>query len=225
MAAQGARDSRSGGKPPRGFQGRRPQQARSRRTRQKLVEAAAALFEEHGYDETTTAAIARRARVAVGTLYGYFPDKRALLLEIMRATVEQMAELVLERLDPDLWQEVDPRTSLRSLIHTIFTTRELRPGLQRIVWERFFKDDEVREALESIEARLRDAVKGLLVSLAERGIGGVRDPDSAAFVIHTSVEWTASRLMLGGASDAEVAAAVETTTDMIAGLILGPAPA
>lgn len=220
MAGQGARRTEN---PPRGS--RRPQQARSRRTRQKLVEAAAELFEEHGYDETTTAAIARRARVAVGTVYGYFPDKRAILLEIVHATVEQMAQLVLERLDPALWRHADPRASLRELIHTIFTTRELRPGLQRIVWERFFKDDEVRKALESIESRLRDAVETLLVSLAEWGMGRVRDTESAAYVIHTSVEWTASRLMLGGASDAEVAAAVETTTDMIAGLILGPAPA
>jgi AcrR family transcriptional regulator len=189
------------------------------------VDAAGELFEQHGYDETTTAAIARRARVAVGTVYGYFPDKRAILLEIVHATVEQMAELVLARLDPELWRDADPRESLRSLIHTIFTTRELRPGLQRIVWERFFKDDEVRAALESIESRLREAVCVLLVHLEEWGLGRVRDPESAAFVIHTSVEWTASRLMLGGASDGEVEAAVQTTADMIAALILGPAPA
>ncbi len=206
-------------KPPRGGP-RRPQQARSRRTRKALVEAAGALFEERGYDETTTAEIARRAGVAVGTVYGYFPDKRAILMEILHDTVAQIADLVLERLEPERWRDADPRRSLRDLIHTLFTTRRLRPGLQRIVWERFFKDDQVREALEAIEAPIFLAVKNLVLHLEEWGVGGVRDPDSAAFVIHTSVEWTASRLMLGGADEAEVEAAVETTTDMIAGLIL-----
>jgi AcrR family transcriptional regulator len=199
---------------------RRPQQARSRRTRRALVEAAAAVFEERGYDETNTAEIARRAGVAVGTVYGYFPDKRAILLEIVHETVEQMAQMVLQRLDPELWREADLRGSIRDLIHTIFTTRELRPGLQRIVWERFFKDAEVRAALEAIEARILAAIRTLVLVLEEWGVGGVRDPDSAAFVIHTSVEWIGSRLILGGAGDADVVAAVETTTDMIAGLIL-----
>jgi AcrR family transcriptional regulator len=188
-----------------------------------LVEAAAASFEERGYDETTTAEIARRAGVAVGTVYGYFPDKRAILLEIVHDTVAQVVEMILERLEPEHWQGDDLRGSIRDLIHTIFTTRRLRPGLQRIVWERYFKDSEVREALEMIEARVMAAVKQLLLHLEAIGAGRVRDPDAAAYVIHTSVEWTASRLILGGESEAVVGAAVETTTDMIAGLILRPA--
>ena len=40
------------------------------------------------------------------------------------------------------------------------------------------------------------------------------DPHAAAFVIHTSVEWTASRLVLGDA-DVPHAAAVEAATDMV----------
>jgi AcrR family transcriptional regulator len=209
-------------RPPGGGQ-RRPQQARSRLTRQRLVEAAVSTFEEKGYDETTTAEIARRAGVAVGTVYGYFPDKRAILLEIVNDTVAQVAALILQRLDPQRWRADDLRGSIRELIHTIFTTRRLRPGLQRIVWERYFKDAEVREALEAIETRLMAAVKNLVLHLESIDAGRVRDPDAAAYVIHTSVEWTASRLILGGASEAKVEAAVETTTDMIAGLILRPA--
>ena len=47
-----------------------PQQARSRRTRERVLEAAVACFEDRGYDETTTAMIATRAGIGVGTLYG-----------------------------------------------------------------------------------------------------------------------------------------------------------
>ena len=199
---------------------RTPQQARSRRTRQRILEAAAAAFEERGYDETTTAEIARRARVAVGTLYGWFPDKRAILLEILRETVEQMGEEIVGGLEPERWDAADPRASVRALIEKSFKTRRLRPGVQRILWERFFKDSEVRRAMEAIEDRVRGAIERLLRHLAESGRARVADPATAAFVIHTSVEWTAARLILGGAPEASVDAAVETVTDMIARMIL-----
>ena len=206
-------------KSPRGSP-RTPQQARSRRTRRRLVEAAAAAFEERGYDETTTTEIARRAGVAVGTVYGYFPDKRAILLEILHETVEQMAGEIAAGLDPARWDAGDLRAPLRALIEAVFKTRRLRPGLQRILWERFFKDDEVRAAMEAIEARVQDAIETLLWHLNARGLGFAEDPPMAAFVIQTSVQWTASRMMLGGMPDERVDAAVDTVSEMIARLIL-----
>jgi len=206
-------------KSPRGLP-RTPQQARSRRTRRRLLEAAAAAFEERGYDETTTTEIARRAGVAVGTVYGYFPDKRALLLEILHETVEQMAGEIVAGLDPVRWGAGDLRTPLRALIEAVFKTRRLRPGLQRILWERFFKDDEVRAAMEAIEARVQDAIETLLWDLNARGLVAASDPPMAAFVIQTSVQWTASRMMLGGMPDERVDAAVDTVSEMIARLIL-----
>ncbi len=209
----------SQGYPPSGTS-RRPQQARSRRTRQRILEAAAEAFEERGYDETTTAEIARRARVAVGTVYGYFQDKREILLEILHATVEEIADRIVGGLDPALWRETDPRQSVRGLIELSFKTRRLQPGLQRILWERFFKDPAVRAAMEAIESRVKQAVETLIAHLEEEGRARLVDPSAAAFVIHTSVEWIAARLLLGGAPDAEVDAAVDVTSEMVSRLIL-----
>jgi AcrR family transcriptional regulator len=185
-----------------------------------LVEAATNAFEERGYDETTTAEIARRAGVSVGSVYGYFPDKRAILLEIVHETVEQMSDRIVAELDPARWQGSDLRDSVRALIDTVFKTRLLRPGLQRILWERFFKDPEVRATVEAIETRGRTAIAALLEHLNATGRARVSDPDTAAFVIHTSVEWTGARLMLGGAPDAQLDAAVDSMSEMISRLIL-----
>jgi AcrR family transcriptional regulator len=190
-----------------------------------VLEAATAAFEERGYDETTTAEIARRARVAVGSVYGYFPDKRAILLEILHETVAQMAGQIVSELDPERWRDADLRQSVRKLIETIFKTRRLRPGVQRILWERFFKDAEVRRAMEAIEVRVQGAIEELLASLRADGRVQARNPASAAFVIQTAVQWTAARLMLGGASETEVDAAVDTVSEMISGLMLGGATA
>jgi AcrR family transcriptional regulator len=49
------------------------------------MEAALAVFHEHGYEGTTIPAIAERAGVAQGTLYNYFPSKEKLLFACARA--------------------------------------------------------------------------------------------------------------------------------------------
>ena len=199
---------------PRGI--RTPQQARSRRTREKVLDAALACFEELGYDETTTAAIAKRARVAVGTLYGYFSDKRDVLLEVLDRTLVEVAHRVIHGLDPSLWRAGDLREGVRRLIDAVFHARTVSPGIQRIIWERYFKDPEFRRAVEAIEARVLRAIERLLGALAAEGRLRVDDIGTAAFLIHTSTEWSAARLMLGESDPRRVDAAVEATTDMIA---------
>jgi AcrR family transcriptional regulator len=54
-------------------------QARSRRTVERLLRAADALFVERGIAEVGVAELAARAGVAVGTFYGRFADKEAFL--------------------------------------------------------------------------------------------------------------------------------------------------
>lgn len=58
---------------------RQPVQERSAARVERMLDAAAALLDEVGHDGTTTSTIARRARVSVGSLYQFFPDRRALL--------------------------------------------------------------------------------------------------------------------------------------------------
>jgi AcrR family transcriptional regulator len=49
------------------------------RTRQRILAAAFALFEERGYDDTTTAQIAAAAGVSEMTLFRHFPSKDRLI--------------------------------------------------------------------------------------------------------------------------------------------------
>ena len=100
---------------------RPPQQARSRRTRQKLIESAVGCFERHGFEETTTAMIAAEAGVAVGTVYNYFTDKREIILELFDRNDREVADEVIAQLDPASWRgTIDPRDRTRSLIDAIF---------------------------------------------------------------------------------------------------------
>jgi AcrR family transcriptional regulator len=57
-------------------------------TRARIVAAALALFQLKGFDATTTKAIARRARVAEGTVFNYFPTKEDIALYFLEQEVE-----------------------------------------------------------------------------------------------------------------------------------------
>ncbi len=202
---------------------RTPQQARSRRTREEILKAAVACFESKGYDETTTAAIARKARIAVGTLYSYFADKRAILLELLATTTKEISDYVVQSLDPALWTNSNPRGSVRTLIDALFHTRRIQPGLQRILWERYFKDPLFRQAVELIEERVKDAMVRLFEALADQGKLRVRDFTTAAFVVHAAVEWTTSRVMLRG-SEENLDSTVEAITDMVCRFLFHETP-
>ena len=57
-------------------------------TRSRIVAAALALFKVKGFDATTTKAIARKARVAEGTVFNYFPTKEDIALHFLEQEVE-----------------------------------------------------------------------------------------------------------------------------------------
>ena len=52
-----------------------------------ILEAAAQVFMERGYEKTSTAEIARRAGASKGTLYSLYPSKEALYVAILRQRV------------------------------------------------------------------------------------------------------------------------------------------
>ncbi|TAJ49466.1 MAG: TetR/AcrR family transcriptional regulator [Herbiconiux sp.] len=66
-----------------------PQQARSRDTRQRLLDAAIDSLIEVGYARTTTVAVMSRAGVSRGSLLHQFPSREALLLAAMSHLVTE----------------------------------------------------------------------------------------------------------------------------------------
>jgi AcrR family transcriptional regulator len=196
---------------------RAPQQARSRRTRQKLIDAAVDCFERHGFEETTTAMIAAGAGVAVGTVYNYFTDKREIILELFDRTDREVADEVIAQLDPASWRgTIDPRDRTRSLIDAIFHTQQLQPGIQRILWAQFFKDPEFREPFEALRSRIRVAIDAFIVAVDEAGLCRPDlDREMASFVVLNAVQWNASQAFLNADPKFRDAAA-DATAELVA---------
>lgn len=79
-----------------------PVQARSTARLTALLDAAAAVIDEIGFERLTTAMVAERAGASIGTVYRYFPDRIALL----QALAARNLERVLSRVADEV---VDPR--------------------------------------------------------------------------------------------------------------------
>jgi AcrR family transcriptional regulator len=92
-----------------------PSQKRSIAKRARLHAAALALFGENGYEATSIAEIARRAKLAVGTFYQHYRSKRQLLLALMDDLLEKLSRLNLQ---PQ--QSGDIRAALAQLLTRAF---------------------------------------------------------------------------------------------------------
>lgn len=73
-----ARTLRHGPPPPR----KQPVQQRAAFTVKAIIDAAHELLLKQGVDAVTTRQVAARAGVAIGTLYQYFPDRDAILMQL-----------------------------------------------------------------------------------------------------------------------------------------------
>ncbi|WP_233507858.1 TetR/AcrR family transcriptional regulator [Spongiactinospora gelatinilytica] len=76
---------------------RRPAQRRSARRVERMLDACAELLDELGYEALSTTRIAERAGVAIGSIYQFFPDKRAIAQAVTRRNVELFAARVGRR--------------------------------------------------------------------------------------------------------------------------------
>lgn len=76
-----------------------------------MLDACGELIHEIGYDATTTTLIARRAGVSVGSLYQFFPDKRAIVRALTFRNLETFLERLSAALDAgefaQMWDAVD----------------------------------------------------------------------------------------------------------------------
>lgn len=82
----------------------RPLRADARRNRERVLEAARAVFADSGH-EAQMDEIARRAEVGVGTVYRHFPTKEALLAALMEDSFARIAANARAALDePDPWK-------------------------------------------------------------------------------------------------------------------------
>jgi len=78
-----------------------PIQERSAARIDALLDAAAAVVDEVGFDRLTTAMVAERASASIGTVYRYFPDRIVLLQALRNRAVGRYRDAIVAMLEAD----------------------------------------------------------------------------------------------------------------------------
>jgi len=144
--------------------GTRKPRADAVRNRERVLEAAKAVFSAGGA-EASLEAVARAAGVGIGTLYRHFPTREALFEAVYRREVQQLADLAEQ-----LKQEAKPidalRQWMRSIVKFVATKKGMSAALTLAV-------DKNSKLFSSSADRLARTVGGLL----DRAIaaGEIRD--------------------------------------------------
>lgn len=139
-----------------------PVQARSTARLTALLDAAASIVDEIGYERLTTAMVAERAGASIGTVYRYFPDRIAVLQALAARNLERVLEnATLHISDPKNESWVAALSAAFAVIVEAFRTepgfRGLRVGdvldLRPPVHERTFNSSVSDHLLDALVAR------------------------------------------------------------------------
>ncbi|BAJ28238.1 TetR family transcriptional regulator [Kitasatospora setae] len=190
-----------------------PRQAERRRG---ILRAATALAARGGYEAVQMREVADGARVALGTLYRYFPSKVHLLVAVMREQLERLHEQV--RRHPPTGP--DPAARVAEALADAFRALQREPRLaEAMVRALSFADRSVGSEVDEVAQ-----ATGAIVLAAARLPGPPTAEQQAALRVvgHT---WHATLLawLSGRASLAEVRADLHTAARLLAPA--GPGPA
>ncbi|MDQ0993568.1 TetR/AcrR family transcriptional regulator [Streptomyces sp. V3I7] len=110
---------------------RTPQQDRSRAMVDRILTAGREILLERGYERTSTSRIAKRAGISPGSLYQYFPDKEAILAQVLDRYVEQVHRRITDAFMANLTAADPVRRTIASLLDAL----EVEAPLLRVVYE------------------------------------------------------------------------------------------
>jgi AcrR family transcriptional regulator len=157
-----------------------PQQARSRALIQRVLDSAEELLASEGVEALTTTRIAGEANVAVGSLYQYYPDKRAIVDALAARYLDEFEGLMdemAERAAGERWRADD----LVDRLIDAYADRYRREPGYRALWFGRHLSEELRQADRQNKAALAEGVRRILTGTREvRDSKGLRTACFAA---------------------------------------------
>jgi AcrR family transcriptional regulator len=165
---------------------RRPRQVRAELTRGRILDAAAHIFSEYGYAAGTTNRIAEEARVSIGSLYQYFPNKDAILAELLLRHIAEEAPSVSAPEGAPLEEVV------RGFVRHAVEHHRTDPRLLRLMLEEAPMTPDLVERLTRYHEQRLAQFRSLVAPHPEVG---VTELETAAQLIVSAVEMVTHNLM------------------------------
>ncbi|AQZ61466.1 transcriptional regulator, TetR family [[Actinomadura] parvosata subsp. kistnae] len=162
---------------------KQPRQVRAELTRRRILEAAAQVFTEYGYAAGTTNRIAEYAGVSIGSLYQYYPNKDAILLELMLAHLDSGEEEATRRQTGEL-----PGTAeglMRLFVQAAIANHLEDPRLLRVMVEQAPRSPELLQRVYQFKNERNAHTRDLLRRYREVRVS---DLETAARIINATIE-------------------------------------
>jgi AcrR family transcriptional regulator len=161
-------------------------------TRRLLLQAAAEEFASKGYVGANINRISRAAGFAKGTVYNYFPSKRALMLTLIDETAKAHVNFIADHL-----QEIqDPGCRLQQFFHFGFAFIPLHLAQSRVMVNNIYGPDAEFKAhmFQAYQPLFQFVGRDIIADGVARGVFRSVDVESTAILLMTIYLGTGSQV-------------------------------
>ncbi len=161
---------------------RKPKQRRARQTVEAILDAVTRILKREGVGAITTNHIAEVAGVSIGSVYQYFPDKRAIFVALHRRHVEEIDRVIQASLVEHAASSLD--TLVRVLVEAMVNAHTSDPELYELL---FTEVPHRADGTRAFAVRFHGAFRLAIASHSSELKKG-RDLDKMVFIVTHMVE-------------------------------------
>lgn len=184
----------------------------------RILDAGARVFAEVGYTAGTTNRIASMAGVSIGSLYSYFPNKEAIVAELVRSHIDDGIREIGTRLAQTDLDSLSLEERTRQFVEATVAIHQGDPALHRVLFEEAPRSPEVLSALRAFE---HDTVQAVELLLADDPEVHVVDLALAAYMTVLAIESITHRYVSSHPEGIDAEALVDELTALVVGYLRG----
>jgi AcrR family transcriptional regulator len=192
-----------------------PKQARAQQLVEAVLDAAVQVLTKEGAQRFTTARVAERAGVSVGSLYQYFPNKAAILFRLQSDEWRRTSALLRSILEDS---STPPPARLRRLVHAFIQSECEEAAVRTALSD---AAPLYRDAPEAAEAKGESA--GIFQAFLLEALPELDETQRmlAGQLIKTTLREVGSNFSEKPRTEAEIAAWSDALADMLCGYVEG----
>jgi AcrR family transcriptional regulator len=180
---------------------RQPQERRARQTVEAVLEAVVRIVKRDGINAVTTNRVAEIAGVSIGSVYQYFPDKRAMFVALHQRHIEEIDRLMNRTI---VEHAHSPLAGLiRAVFDAMIDAHASDPEYSGVI---FSEIPHRPEGTHDFAVRLHGVFR---LALASKSSEPHRDLDNATFVVANMIDALAHGAVLRRPPRLSLAAAKE----------------
>ena len=163
-----------------------PKQTRGIETKEKIIKSATKLFAEKGYYQTNALQIAAGAKIATGTFYSYFNNKKEVFAEIIEHIFRNISEKALIKFEFKTYQNPadtykEAKNIANLIIHDILSEYNVSHKLLKQILAMALLDKEIEKIRRNEEKKVIDLM--VLNMQAYKKYIRISDFEAAAFIL------------------------------------------